>query len=749
MAQVKTTITIVDEASKKLDKINKSLQNLTKSFDKLSQQSRAFNTNLKNGAVQATNIANKLNGVNIQATAASKSVNNASKGVKNFSNSARDAEHATSVLITKLRRLASTYLGVMGLKYALNTSDTLTSAENRLGNLAYKQGISDKSGRMQFSDATLDKIYVSAQRAATGYHDMASNVSKTLTLAGSSFGDDFAQQVDNAIVFQEIMAKSYALGGASAAEQASSMYQLTQALGAGVLAGDELRSVREGAPLAYQAIEKFAQGLLHCSDSLKDMASDGLITSEIVVAAILDMEQATDDAFKNIDLTFAQMWTIFKNDTQKAFEPFLRTLREIANSDAIEKMMGDVTKLMQVLGTVFNWVAQAVQSLVDFMAANWETVKTIFMMLAGVIGGIVVGTLMDAVKRTTEVISLFVTGHATIIMLVAGITALVYMIYKFAQASGDVAEAIGKALFYIAAVLVAVAVVASAAGLEMAFGLSLPMLLWIALIVAVLAAFFKFTEEVCGAVAWLGATLWNIVVGLVNAIFQLLCTLFEPILTIVDFIYNAFNGGFEGIFGAFKNWFGQMLSYLMSFAKIATKIIDAIFGTSWTNKISEWQSEVQSWGTNENYVSFKTELEDPLKRISAKDAYATGANFGANLHDKMNGWFSGIGGNAFNFDDYSGIGAVSSAPNYEELLKGIEGNTGKTAKNTELSEEDLKYLRLLAEQGVINKFTTAEIKVEMVNQNNISKDTDMDAVMAHFKTVLEEELSVVAAGVHV
>lgn len=756
MAEVKTKITIVDNATLKLNKINKAIQNMDKSFEKLSRQQRAFTNNLNAGSVKATQIAEKLNKVSITANAASSGVKKASQNVKDFSKSAQSAEHSTSLLISKLRRLASIYLGVMGAKAAIQTSDALTSAENRLGNLAYSNGVTDKGAQMQFSQETLDKIYGASNRAATGYHEMAGNVSKAVTLAGGAFGDTLERQIDNAIVFQEVMAKTYALGGASAAEQASSMYQLTQALGAGILAGDELRSVREGAPLAYKAIEEFAQGLLHTEDSLKDMASEGLITSDIVVAAILGMEDATNDAFKNIDLTFAQLWTIFKNDTKKAFEPFLQTLREIANSEDMAKIMSDVTKFMTMIGATFTWLAQVTQSAIGFIADNWETVKTILLILGTSVAVIVAAALQQAALKGFQFAKSLVVANFSTIVLVASIVALIYWVYYLSKASGDVASSIGQVLMYVAAMLAMVAAVALMTGAKLAFGLTAPMLFWIAVIALAVAAFFMFTEQICGAVAWLAATAWNIFVGIVNGIIQMVWNQFvQPFIQIIEFILNVCNGGFDSFGGAVANLIGQIISWFLSLGKVVTRIIDAIFGTDWTSGLSNLQSEVVNWGKNNNAITLDTNVPDEvlLKRANAGDAYNSGAKFGANLHNNINSWFdSKLGGFKTGLSDY-GVGAVTGTPaTTDELLNGIngiKGDTGNISKKMDLTEEDLKYLRQLAEQEAINKFTTAEIKVDMVNQNNISKDTDMDAVVAHFKTVLEEELAVVAAGVHV
>jgi tape measure domain-containing protein len=205
--------------------------------------------------------------------------------MNNFHSATKKTNTAVSALTKNLRALVSTYVGLMGVKAVLNTSDTLTSARNQLNNLP--------GGNAQLTQSTMDKTYAAAQRSRGNYTDMLSNVGKTMTLAGASFQNN----VDNAIRFQEIMSKAYTIGGASAAEQHSSMYQLVQALGSGILQGDELRSVREGAPIAYEEIEKFCQGVLKTDKSLKELGADSLVTSDMVVAAIMSAEDRINQSF--------------------------------------------------------------------------------------------------------------------------------------------------------------------------------------------------------------------------------------------------------------------------------------------------------------------------------------------------------------------------------------------------------------------------------------------------------------------
>ena len=97
--------------------------------------------------------------------------------------------------------------------------------------------------------------------------------------------------------------------------------------------------------------------------------------------------------------------------------------------------------------------------------------------------------------------------------------------------------------------------------------------------------------------------------------------------------------------------------------------------------------------------------------------------------------------------------STGNIPTYDSLSP-VATNTGKTASNTkdikdalDITNEDLKYLRDFAEQEIINRFTTAEIKVDMSNYNTINNSADLDGITEVLKTALENEMQAVAEGV--
>lgn len=247
------------------------------------------------------------------------------------------------------------------------------------------------------------------------------------------------------------------------------------------------------------------------------------------------------------------------------------------------------------------------------------------------------------------------------------------------------------------------------------------------------------TGIIAGAFAVLGAFIWNTVVGVINAIIQFLWTGFvEPWIGIIEWVLNVFNGGFNSFGDAVANLLGQIISWFLSLGKVVTNIIDSIFGTNWTAGLSSLQDSVLAWGKNEAAITLDRKAPMIESRIEYGKAWDAGYDWGANLFKNdprekqdplQNIW------DQANLNSLATDGANTAA------------NTAKMAKSMEGSEEDLKYLRDLAERDVINRFTTAEVKVDMTNHNTVNSDLDLDGIIDKFGEKLEETLDVIAEGV--
>ena len=845
------------QAERALKNLSKQINNINKATNRINFNKVSTSLNRTSASAQRLNtrlsrIRNTLNGANTSANnlrstlnRTGSQANNIISRVRQWANAQRSVTSATQStnsalgsIGSKLKGIAATYLGIMGGKALISTSDTITSTQNRLNAI--------NGGDAELTQQQMDKMYVSANKVRMGYTDMMSNVSKSMTLAG----DAFQGNLDNAIRFQEIMAESYALGGASAQEMSTSMYQMIQALGSGVLAGDELRSVREGAPLAYKAIEKFAQGVYNTTDSLKDMASEGMITSEMVVAAIMQSGDEMDKKFKETAMTFGQAWERIKNSAVKAFEPVSNAMRDMLNTfnenGIFEKIEAGFVTVSKVLQITF----KLIENSIIWIADNWYWLQHV------IVGGLLFLASYFIVVKAVAVWSAIQAAIAWIkvhwvMSLIIGVIFLILLAF-YALTQGVIS---GTEFIVWCAIIIATAFLI--AGIVM---VSIPMLI-AATILALLAICFLFFEQVCYGVGWLGAVIWNIILGIwnviiwvinvilgallwlgaailniifvvyniiagilnlilgvctwlfatiynmfvgsVNAVIQFLWSYFvEPFIGIIEWILNVCNGGFDSFGGAVANLIGNVISWFLSLGKVVTKIIDAIFGTNWTDGLNALQDKVLSWGKNENSITLSREAPE-LQRMDATDAFSTGFNtieyanlldadkaastgyhaldgayadfvspsewgsaageWGAGVTDAVNAWGENLQGGSLldNIGEKLGLDfdkqifPDASDPNYDvsnayaqpslEELKGINQNTKDAL---DLSDDDLDFMRKLADMEWRNEFTTAEIKVEMVNNNTINEDRDLDGIISHLSDVLTEEMNNVAYGVH-
>lgn len=243
------------------------------------------------------------------------------------------------------------------------------------------------------------------------------------------------------------------------------------------------------------------------------------------------------------------------------------------------------------------------------------------------------------------------------------------------------------------------------------------------------------TGVIFGAFAALGAAIINTVIGVVNAIIQIFWLGVEPLMGIIEWVLNVANGGFNSFGDAVKNLIGQIISWFLSLGKVVTKIIDAIFGTNWTAGLNNLQNQVLSWGKNDKAITVDHNAPTINSRIKYSDAWNKGYSLGQSIEEK-----------------FTAADVSATTPEFDALnnnVAAIAANTADTADALQLSNEDLKMLRNIAERQEINRYTTAEIKVEMVNHNNISNEMDLDGVVNLLEAKVTEALVTSAEGVHI
>ena len=632
-----------------------------------------------------------------------------------FNDSIRNGSSMMDELKGKVTAALAAYAGFKGVEKVLDLSDTLTQTTARLNLM---------NDGLQTTQDLQNMIFLSAQRARADYSATADVVAKL----GQRAGDAFSSNVET-IQFAENLNKQFVIAGASQQEMASASLQLTQALGSGVLRGEELNAVFEAAPNVIQTIADYLDVPI---GKIREMAADGQISADIVKNAMLGATDEINAQFDSMPKTFAQVGTEIKNNALMAFQPILNRLNEIANSADFENLVAGVTNALVIVSGIVIEIFDLVAQVAGFVSDNWSIISPI-------IYGVVAALAAYAAY-------LLITNG---IQLISNAIKIASCLASYAHAAATGTEASATA-----------AATAAQYGFNTAL-LACP-LTWILLIIiavivaiyAIVAAINKVTGStisatgiIASSIAVLGAFIWNTVIGVINAIIQFLWTGFvEPWIGIIEWVLNVFNGGFNSFGDAVANLLGQIISWFLSLGKIVTKIIDAIFGTDWTSGLSSLQDSVLAWGKNDNAITLDRNAPTIDARIGYGDAWDAGYSFGEGIEDTISNFdpASLFDSNIPDASDYANSGAASVPANVGD----ISDNTKGIKDAVDISSEDLKYMRDLAEMEVVNRFTTAEIKIEQTNHNNINSNMDIDGVNDNLNEGLREAIEFATEGVH-
>lgn len=715
MGNIRAAIALYDGVTSPLQSMHKAMGVVLNTFEAMQQASgRAVDT----AAIREAREEWAKAGTAFDAI--EENIRNANNEQQNFNNSIRGGSNSANGLLSIIKKVAIAAGGIAGINKVLNISDELASTKARLNLLV------DDGGSVE---ALEQKIMASAQRSRSAYFDTASAVAKLGLNAGNAFGGN----MDQVIAFMEQVNKQFVIGGATAQEQSNAMIQLTQAMAAGALRGEELNSILDGAPGIARAIEKY-MGI--AEGSIKTVAQEGKVTAEVVKNAMFAMADETNAKFDSMPKTWAQIWVDMKNQALSIFAPILTKINQLGNSAKFQKV---TTGLINGLAAVANVASSALDILIAVASVfvdNWGIIQPLVLGIAAAM------LLYNGYLITNNAITAISNAQKGI----AAVKAYKAAVANTTLAATEKAEAMAKA---------------SATAAQYGFNAALLAcpLTWILLIIiAVIAAIYMIvaainkltgstisaTGIICGVVAVAGAFVLNCAIGVLNAIIQAIWTIFvAPFLGIVEWILNVCNGGFNSFGDAVANLIGQIIGWFLNLGKVVTTIIDAIFGTDWTSGLESLQSAVTSWGKNENAITLDKNAPTIDYRATYSGAWDAGYDFGQGIDDKIGGMF-----------DASGLDSMG-AFDLSNTLDGIYGNTGDTAANTaatadalDIAEEDLAYLRDIAEREAINRFTTAEIKVEQHNENHISKDADLDGIMDAWANDFAEKLEVSEEGVH-
>lgn len=723
MATIRSQMVLNDGISGVLRKINTALNTTLNAFEQVQRASgRAVDT----AQIQAARAA--LVQANREVDEMAEGYRRAAEQEEILNKGLRNGTNAAGGLLGKVKGIVATLAAGAGIKALLGLSDKLTSTTARLNFLV------DDGGSVE---ALEQKIMASAQRSRSAYLDTASAIASMGSNAGRAFGSN-----DELIGFMELINKSFVIGGASAEGQAAAMLQLTQAMAAGALRGEELNSILENAPSIARAIESY-MGI--AEGSIKQYAEQGLITAEVVKNAMFASADDINAKFESMPMTWGQIATKMQNTALAAFDPVLTRLNQVANSAQFNTVINGAINGLAMLATVATGVLDLLINGASFVVENWSWISPIvYGVVAALIayhGAMLAINTVTAIKNTLDAIS---TARSAI------------------KTGATLAEA---------------AATTTAAGAQVGLNAALaacPITWIVVLVIALVAAIYA----ACSAIAkftGIANSGFGVICGGINVVVQFFVNLGLTIANIALGIWNALGACAQNIGIAFSNvisgvqaWFYNLLSTALTvvagICEALNKLPFVEFDYSGiTNAASDYAAKAaEASGNIQDFVSVGDAFNEGMSTFDTwqngwvGDAFNAGANWG----DGVASGISDAVGGLFDMDlgaatDY-GAGGLGTGGYGDFAMDDLLGNTGQTAANTgaaadalSTSTEELEYLRDIAERDAINRFTTAEVRIDMTGMTNrIEGGADLDGVISTLTDGFTEALLTAAEGVH-
>lgn len=705
MATIRSQMVLNDGISGVLKRITNGLSTTLNAFEQVQRASgRAVNVT----QIQAARAA--LAEANRDVDNMAEAYRRAAQQEEVLNKGLRNGVSAADGLLGKVKGIVTTLAAGAGAKAVLGLSDQLASSSARLSLIV------DDGGSV---DALEQKIMASAQRSRASYLGTMQTISKLGLQAGDAFNSN-----DELIRFTELLNKNFVIGGSSATEQAAAMYQLTQAMGSGRLQGDEYRSIIENAPMLAGAIEDYMRNVQGATGAMKDWSAEGLLTADVIKAAVFNSADEVEARFQQMPMTWGQVWTQMQNKAIAAFDPVLSKLNQVANSERFETVTDGIVNGLATIAAVAGVVLDLLISGGSLVVDNWSWLEPI-------VWGLVAAFV----------------AYNTVALITNGINAAT------ALAEGVKAAALAMSTG------ATFAATAAQYGLNAAL-LACPITWIVVLVIALVAAFYaavaainhfagtslSATGIVMGAFAVAGAFIINLILGVVNFVIGIGVELYNLIATFANFFANVFNDPV----GAIINLFAGMFDFILGIVQSAASLIDTVLGTDMSSAVAGFRNTVAT--KVEEIVGDQVEVMEKLnasdyqiQRIEYGDAWAAGNSLGRGIEDAVGGLFNFDLGAAENYgadspfalDDISNNAAMTAA------------NTGAAADALTATTEELEYLRDIAERDAINRFTTAEVRIDMTGMTNrIEGNADLDGVISELTDGFTEALVTAAEGVH-
>lgn len=522
MAAIRETLTLADQFSATLNRYLSLLQRSASAGRAAADSQKGMETAAKGAGGALEQMARSAEGTAQSMEDAGRhtqrlvdSCDRASAAQERVNGKMRQGAGAADSLMRKILGLAGAYVSLRGVQAFAGLADAHTQTAARLERM---------NDGLQTTAELQDLIYQSAQRSRGAYQETADMVGKLGTMAGEAFSSN-----RELVAFAEQLNKQFALAGTGAQGIQAAMLQLTQAMSSGVLRGEELNSVLEQAPTIAQTI---ARHMGVTVGEMRELASQGRITSQVVKEALLGAAAETDAAFERVPLTFSQAWTMAGNAAVKSMEPALERLNGLLNSALGQRAVNGLIAGLEMLGGAAVSGIDLLAGGAQWVADNWDLVSAVLQFA----GGAMLAFAAVSVASALASAGAWAIAHLPLLLLAALIGAAIVAMYAAGMTSEEVGAHIGGVL-----------------GGLYAFGYNLVAAGW-----NLIAAFAEFFANVFDnpvtAIANLFLGLFNFIMDVVsNAAGAIDALLGSNISGAVRGFQNNVNDFVKGIFGENEN----------------------------------------------------------------------------------------------------------------------------------------------------------------------------------------------------
>nr|DAY37226.1 MAG TPA: Tail tape measure [Caudoviricetes sp.] len=705
------------------DNANAELEQLRMQLNQAIQEQNSLNQAMQNMDVSAANDA---------YLRLSQTVGNTERYIRDnvdeqgrFNQEISAGTQQANELTNTIKRAVAAYVSIQSVGKALNISDELVQTTSRLNMM---------NDGVQTTAELVNMVYAAAQDARGSFSQMADVVARF----GNNAKDAFSSS-EEVVAFADLIQKQMTIAGASTQEAANAELQLSQALGSGVLRGDELNSIFEQAPNLIQNIADYLDVPI---GKIREMAADGELSADVVKAAIFSAADDINSKFNEMPMTWGQIWQSMQNTALIAFQPVLQRLNDLANSEAFQTFIQGAIEAMATLANIVLNIFELVGTVGGFIADNWSVISPI---IYGVIGALAVYAAYLGIVKGIEIASAAATAiHSVAMSAKIGVMAAL---------TGQTMAATAAQMGYNGALY------------------ACPVVWIIMLLIALIAIIFA----VCNAIAKMTGIAnsgFGVITGGVNVVIQFFKNLGLTVANIALGIGNAIAALASNMMTAFHNAICSVQSWFYNLLSTALSVIEGI--CSALNKLpfvefdysgissaaDDYAAKAsEAAGNKEDYQSISDAFNegfttfDAFQNGWASDAFNAGAAWGDGVADKVSNFsLSDVFGQTDipNVGDYtSGFNDAIANSGIGDGVGSIDDNTGKIKDSLDVTEEDLKYLRDIAEQEAINRFTTAEINVDMSGmQNTVNSGDDIDGFMTKLTDSVNEAVDNMTEGVH-